>query len=172
MSVGAELWVFVAFVVFCGILLRLGVHRKIVEVLDGRQTRIRSQLDEARRLRDEAEEVLKGYLDRRSEVEGEARGIIAAANAEADRLVAEAKGKVENYVARRTKLIEARISGAEAKALSEVRAAAVDAAVAVAEKILINALKRDGHQRVMNRSIADVRARFAGPTVNWSDAAE
>jgi len=44
--------------------------------------------------------------------------------------------------------------------------------VAVAEKILINALKRDGHQRVMNRSIADVRARFAGPTVNWSDAAE
>jgi F-type H+-transporting ATPase subunit b len=172
MSGGAEFWVFVAFIVFCGILLRLGVHHRIVEALDGRQTRIRSQLDEARRLRDEAEAVLKGFLHRRSEVEAEAGAIIAAADAEADRLVAEAKAKMENYVARRTKLMETRISGAEANALAEVRAAAVDAAVAVAEKILINALKRDGHQRVMTRSIADVRARFTRPTINWSDAAE
>jgi F-type H+-transporting ATPase subunit b len=172
MSFGSELWVFVAFVVFCGILWRFGVHRRIVGILDRRQSRIRDQLSEARRLRDEGEAVFAEIQRRKSEVEREAAAIIAAANAEGDRLIAEAQAKMENYSARRIKLTETKISRAESEAVSEVRRAAVDAAVAVAEKILINTLKRDGHERVMDRSMEDMRAKFAKPVINWSNAAE
>jgi F-type H+-transporting ATPase subunit b len=160
MSFGAELWILVAFVVFCGILWGLGVHRRIVGILDTRQSRVRDRLSEARRLRDEAEAVLGEIQRRKSEVEREAGAIIAAANAEADRLVADAQAKMENYAARRIKLMETKIGRAETEAVSEVRGAAVDAAVAVAEKILVNTLKRDGHERVMNRSMDDMRANI------------
>lgn len=172
MFFGSELWVFVAFVVFCGILRRLGVHRRIVGVLDKRQSAIRDQLSEARRLRDEGEAVCGEIQQKKSEVERKAGAIVAAANAEADRLIVEAQARMENYAARRIKLMEAEIGRAETEAVLEVRRAVVDAAGAVAEKILINALKRDGHERVMIRSMDDMRAKFARPVTKWSNAAE
>ena len=86
------------------------------------------------RLRDEAAKLLAEYQRKQSEAEREAEAIVAEAKAEAERVAAEAKVKMEEFVARRTKLAEAKIGQAEAQALADVRAAAADAAVTAAEK--------------------------------------
>src|SRR5213075_2450000 len=98
-----ENWVAVAFVIFIGLLIYLGVHKKIIEALDHRSARIKAELDEARRLRDEAGKLLAEYQRKQREAEQEAEAIVADAKAEAGRVAAEARVKMEEFVARRTK---------------------------------------------------------------------
>ena len=137
----AEFWVAVAFVIFVAGLGYLGVHRTIIAALDKRSAGIKAELDEAKRLKDEAMQLLAEYKRKRGEAEGEAQSIIAGANAEAVRMAVEAKAKAEEFVERRTKLAENKIAQAEAQAVADVRAAAADAAVAAAEKILAQETK-------------------------------
>jgi F-type H+-transporting ATPase subunit b len=160
MSFEAEDWVAVAFVLFLGLLAKLGVHRKLLAALDNRGARIKTELDEAKRLREEAQAVLAEYQRKRGEAEREADAIIAAARDEAERLAAEAKGKVEEFVARRTKMAETKIVQAEAQALADVRAAAAEAAVAAAEKILTATAKGRVGEDLMAQGIRDVKAKL------------
>src|SRR5580692_12154477 len=85
-----ENWVALAFLLFLGLLAYLGVHRKLTDTLDQRQVRIKGELDEARRLREEAQALLAEFERKGREAEGEAAAIIAGAKAEAERLAAEA----------------------------------------------------------------------------------
>ena len=103
----AEAWVAIGFALFIGLLIYLGAHRKVIEGIDQRQARIKAELDEAVRLRQEAQAVLAGYQRKRREAESEAAAIIASAKAEAERLAAEAKARMEDFIARRTKMAEA-----------------------------------------------------------------
>ncbi len=95
-----------------------------------------AELDEARKLKDEAAQLLAEYQTKWHAAEGEAEDIIAGAKAEAERLAVEAKTRIEDFVARRTAMAETKIAQAEAQAAADVRAAAAEAAVAAAEKIL------------------------------------
>jgi F-type H+-transporting ATPase subunit b len=155
-----ENWVALAFLLFLGLLAYLGVHRKLTDSLDQRQARIKGELDEARRLKDEAQALLAEFERKGREAEGEAAAIIASAKSEADRLTAEAKTRMEDFVARRTKMAEAKIIQAEAQALADVRAAAADAAVAAAEKILAAAAKGKVAEDLLAQGIEDVRKNF------------
>ena len=155
-----EFWVAVAFVLFLGVLGYMGVHRKVVEALDQRSARIRAELDEARRLRDEAGKLLAEYQRKQREAESEAAAIVAEAKAEAERVAAEARSKMEEFVARRTKLAETKIGQAEAQALADVKAAAADAAVAAAEKILRDTAKGKVADDLIAQGIADVKAKL------------
>jgi F-type H+-transporting ATPase subunit b len=119
-----ENWVALAFLLFLGLLAYLGVHRKLMDSLDQRQARIKAELEEARRLREEAQALLAEFERKGREAEGEAAAIIASAKVEAERLAAEAKTRMEEFVARRTKMAEAKITQAEAQALADVRSAA------------------------------------------------
>ena len=101
----------------------------MIDALDHRSARIKAELDEARRLRDEAGKLLAEYQRKQREAEREAEAIVADAKAEAERVAAEARVKMEEFVARRTKLAETKIGQAEAQALADVRAAAAEAAV-------------------------------------------
>ena len=101
-----ETWVAVAFVIFLGVLAYLGAHKMIMKSLDDRADRIKAELGEARRLKDEAAELLAEYQRKRQAAEAEAQDIIEGAKAEADRLATEAKGRIEDFVARRTALAE------------------------------------------------------------------
>lgn len=156
----AEFWVAVAFLIFVGVLIYLGVHRKLGEALDQRSARIKADLDEARRLRDEAADLLASYQQKRGDAEKEAAAIVAEAQAEAGRVAAEARAKMEDFVARRTKLAETKIAQAEAQALADVRAAAADAAVTAAEKILAGSAKGQVADDLIARGIADVKAKL------------
>ncbi len=155
-----ENWVALAFLCFIGLLVYLGAHRKVFEALDQRRNRIKSELDEARRLREEAQALLAEFERKGREAETEAAAIIAGAQAEAERLAAEAKTRMEEFVARRTKMAEAKIVQAEAQALADVRSAAADAAVAAAEKILASAAKGKVAEDLLARGIEDVRKKF------------
>jgi F-type H+-transporting ATPase subunit b len=156
----AEFWVAVAFVLFVGLMGYLGVHKTVAKSLDERADRIKAELDEARKLKDEAAALLAQYQRKRQEAESEAQGIIAGAKAEADRMAIEAKAKIEEFLARRTKMAETKIAQAEAQATADVRAAAAEAAVAAAETILTQQAKGPLAGELIAKGIDDVRKKL------------
>jgi F-type H+-transporting ATPase subunit b len=155
-----EFWVALAFVIFMGILVKFGVPKMALSALDERSDRIKQALDEAHRLRSEAQAVLTQYQKKREEAEKEAQAIIVSARVEAERLAGEAKGKVEEFIARRTKMAESKIAQAEAQALADVRAAAADAAVAAAEKILVQTTHGAAAESLIAKGISDLKAKL------------
>jgi F-type H+-transporting ATPase subunit b len=160
LELDAEFWVAVAFVVFLGVLGYFGVHEMMVKFVDQRRDRIKAELDEALRLKEEAQALLAQFQRKQREAEQEAAGIIAGAAAEAERMMAEAKARTEEFIARRSKMAEAKIAQAEAQALADVRAAAADAAVSAAEKILTQTVKGEVAERLLAKGIDDVKTKL------------
>jgi len=156
----AEFWVAVAFVILMGVFAYFGVHRTLLKALDHRSERIKAELDEARRLKEEAAKLLEEYRGRRVTAEREAVDIIASAKAEAERIASEAKGKMEDFVTRRTKSAEGKIALAEAQALADVRAAAAEAAVTAAARILSQSVKGEVADDLLAKGIAEVREKL------------
>ena len=155
-----ETWVAIAFVVLMGVFAYFGVHRTVLKALDNRTARIKAELDDARRLKDEAATVLAESKNRRASAEREAEEIITSAKAEAERIAGEAKTKMEDFVARRTKTAESKIALAEAQALADVRAAAADAAVQAASTILSKSVKGEVADDLLAKGIAEVRQKL------------
>jgi F-type H+-transporting ATPase subunit b len=155
-----ETWVAIAFILLMIGFAWMGVHRTVLTALDHRAERIKAELDDASRLKDEAAKVLAEYKARRASAEREAADIIASANAEAERIASEAKAKMEDFVARRTKTAESKIALAEAQALADVRSAAADAAVTAASTILSQSVKGPVADDLLTTGIAEVRAKL------------
>jgi F-type H+-transporting ATPase subunit b len=155
-----EFWVAVAFFILMGVFAYLGVHRTVLTTLDHRADRIKAELDDARRIKEEAAKVLEQYKARRASAEREAEEIVTGARAEAERIASEAKAKMEDFVARRTKTAENKIALAEAQALADVRAAAADAAIAAASTILSQSVKGEVADDLLAKGIQDVRTKL------------
>jgi F-type H+-transporting ATPase subunit b len=155
-----EFWVAVAFFILMGVFAYLGVHRTVLTTLDHRRDRIKAELDDARRIKEEAAKVLEQYKARRASAEREAAEIITGAKAEAERIASEAKTKMEDFVARRTRTAENKIALAEAQALADVRAAAADAAIAAASTILSQSVKGEVADDLLAKGIQDVRTKL------------
>ena len=155
-----EFWVAVAFVILMGLFVYMGVHRTILTTLDHRSERIRAELDDAQRLKQDAAKLLAEYKARRATAEREAADIVASAKAEAERIAAEAKAKMEDFVARRTKTAENKIARAEAQAIADVRAAAADAAVAAASTILSQTGKGEVAEDLLAKGITEAREKL------------
>ena len=160
MHFDAAFFVAVGFALFLLILGYYGVHTMLAGALDQRGNLIQGELDEARKLREEAEGVLASYKARAVQAQAEADAIVAQAREEAEALAAEAAKRMEEFVARRTKQAEAKIAMAEAQATNEVRAAAADAAVLAAEKVLRIQTKGEAAAELIVRGIDDVRKNF------------
>ena len=160
MFTSPEFWVAVAFVILMAVFAYVGVHRTVLTALDHRSERIRAELDDARRLKDEAAKLLAEYKARHAKAEAEAQEIIASAKAEAERIASEAKTKLEDFVARRTKTAEGKIALAEAQALADVRAAAANAAVTAASTILSQTVQGSVADDLLTRGIAEVKAKL------------
>lgn len=156
----ATFWVFMGFLVFLGILFYLGVPAKLTAALDARTAKIKSELDDARRLREEAQALLAEYQRRRGEAQAEAEAIVAQARREAEALGEEARARLEDYVTRRTKAVEQRIAQAETQAVAEVRSRAIDVAAAAATRILAEKASGSAGDELINRSIATVRSNL------------
>jgi len=156
----AETWVAVGFAILMLVFVYFGVHRTVLNALDNRRDRIKAELDEASRLKDEAAKLLADYKARAASAEREAEAIIASAKDEAERIAAEAKAKLEDFVARRTKTAESKIAMAEAQAVADVRAAAANAAVAAASTILSQQVKGSIADDLIGKGIAEVRSKL------------
>jgi F-type H+-transporting ATPase subunit b len=155
-----EFWVAVAFFILMGVFAYLGIHRTVLKALDHRSERIKAELDDAHRIKEEAAKLLAEYKARRTSAEREAQDIVATAKIEAERIAAEAKTKMEDFVARRTKTAESKIALAEAQALADVRAAAADAAVTAASTILSQSVKGEVADTLLAKGIAEVQKKL------------
>jgi len=156
----ATFWVFLGFLVFIGIIVYLKIPAKLVASLDARSAKIKSDLDDARRLREEAQALLAEYKRRYGEAESEAKAILTQAQHEAQAFTEEARVRIEDYVARRTRAVEQRIGQAETQAVAEVRSRAIDVATAAAARILGEAAKGETGDALIKRSIKAVRSNL------------
>lgn len=156
----ATFWAFIGLILFFAILVYYGVPGLIGKALDARAERISHDLDEARRLRDEAQQLLAEYQRKRKEAEQEAQDIVTAARREADMLLAEAKQKTDDYVSRRTTLAEQKIAQAERDAVAEVRGRAVDIAIEAAGQVLADKVDSGKDASLFQSALAEVKAKL------------
>ena len=156
----AEFWVAISFVIFVAVMAYFGVHKLMVKGIDDRRDRIKAELDEARRLKEEAQALLAQYERKKQEAEREAEEIVKSAMAEAERIAGEAKTKMEDFVARRTKMAENKIAQAEAQAVADVRSSAAEAAVAAAQSLLSRLVKGKVADDLIAKGIEDVRGKL------------
>jgi F-type H+-transporting ATPase subunit b len=155
-----EFWVGIGFVVVIGILLRVGVPKMVAGLLDARAAGIRAELDEARRLREEAEGLLANLKAKAAGADREAQAIVDEAKAEADRFAAEARAALSQQIARRAQVAQDKISQAEATALAEIRALAADAAATAAEKLIAARLDEKRAAALIEDGIKSLSAKL------------
>jgi F-type H+-transporting ATPase subunit b len=154
-----EFWVLVAAVIFVAVVWK-PVRKSLIGSLDERAQRIRAELDDARKLRDEAEQLLAQYRQKEREAVAEAEAIIAHAREEAERIAAQSARDLEDALARRQRLAEERIAQAEAKALDEIRAVAVDVAIGAARDVILSEMDEARGGALLDAAIAALPQRL------------
>jgi len=150
-------WTAIAFLGFILILLYVKIPAIIIKLLDDRADAIRSELEEARSLREQAQTVLADYERRQRHAEKEAEDIIVQAKAEAQRLADETRVKLEASLERRMKLAEDKIAQAEIQALKEVRIQAAEIAIAAAGTLIANEFPAKDASALVDASIKDLK---------------
>lgn len=153
-------WTLVAMLIFIGIVMYFQVPAMIGKSLDARADAIRKELDDARRLREEAQQLLADYQRKSREAEDEAKGIVEQAKREAEALAVETRRSLAEGLERRTKAAEEKIARAEAQALSEVKSAAVTAAISAAEIILKTKVAGGTGTTLIDDSIKNLKGRL------------
>jgi F-type H+-transporting ATPase subunit b len=154
-----EFWVAVAFVILVAIAVRPMV-RAVTAMVDDRVQRVRNTLDEAARLRDEAQRLLADYQRRQSEAAGEVDAMVAHARTEAERLTKEGGERLAALLKRREQLALDRIAQAEAEAMQQVRNVSVDIAIAAARRLIAERIDEAGRVRLVERAIAELPAKL------------
>ncbi len=155
-----ETWVRLALVIFFVILIVAKVPGNIWKSLGDTGAAVRAELDEAVRIRTEAQELLNRIKADRLKAEQKAREIIALAEEEAQRMAADARTKLEDNIRRREELAERKIAQAEAKAAADVKAVAADLAAQVAETILMDRTQKAGTDTLVDKAIGQLEGRF------------
>lgn len=160
MHFDATFFALVGLVIFLALVVYLKVPGMVAKSLDARADQIRNDLSEAKRLREEAQQLLAEYQRKRKEAEADAAKIVAAAEREAEMIAAEAKQKTEEFVARRNALSEQKIKQAETDAVNAVRSAAVDLAIAAAEKVLASRADATVQADLFSQAVGEVKTRL------------
>ena len=153
-------WVGVALVVFIGILVFAGIHRLVWKALGDAGAKVQAELDEANRLREEAQALLADIKVQREKSEAQAAELLANAKEEAKRLEKEAKETLAAQLKRRAELAERKIASAEAQAAAEVKAAAADLAAQLAEEVLTRRIAGAKADPLIDRGIEQLGAKF------------
>jgi F-type H+-transporting ATPase subunit b len=153
-------WVGVSFAILVGLMLRAKVPAMITQALDERAAGIKKDIEEARRLREDAEKLLADYKKKHADAETEAKAIVDNAKREAEALAAETRKSLQETIQRRTKLAEDKIARAEAQAVAEVRSTAVDVATTAAERMLAEKMTGAGGTSMVDQSIRELKARL------------
>jgi F-type H+-transporting ATPase subunit b len=155
-----EFWVAISFVGFVALIIYFGAPKMIAKALDDRADRIRAELEEARRLREEAQNLLAEYQRKQRDAEAEADAIVTQARHEAELFAADARTKLKESLQRRMKLAEDKIAQAEAQAIHDVRARAADVAVAAAERLIASELSKDKARGLIDNGIKGLASKL------------
>ena len=156
----AEFWVAISFAAFVGLILYYRVPQRAMTALDARAEQIAHELDEARRLREEAQALLADYERKQRDAEKEAADIINLAKREAEILAQETRKSFDDTIERRTRMAKDKIARAEAQALNDVRTQTIDVAVAAAEALIDKKLTPAAAGKLVDKSIADLKGKL------------
>lgn len=160
MFASAEFWIFLCLFAFFGILGYFKVHRTVAASLDKRAADIAAELDEARRLREEAQQLLASYQRKQREAMKEAEDIVAQAKTEAENLAKETRANMEAQVERRTKIAQDKIAQAEAQAVADVRSVAADVAIGAAQRVIAEKVDAGADAKLIEKSISDLATKL------------
>ena len=153
-------WVAVGTLLFIGVVIWQRVPQMVGKMLDDRAAAIKSELDEAQRLRTEAEVLLKEYKAKTANAAQEAQAIIDSAKASAERMATDARAQLAVQIERRAKMAEQKIAQAEAEAIAEVRAAATSVATAAAGAVIGAQMTETKGNDLIDGAIRDLRAKL------------
>jgi F-type H+-transporting ATPase subunit b len=154
-----EFYILIAFLVAVGILI-WKAKDQVASGLDARARTIRQQLDEAKRLREEAEAMLAEYQRKQRDAIAEAQEIVVQAQAEAERVAKQAEIDLEAAIKRREEQARDKITQAEVKALAEVRGVAVDVAIEAVRVLLAETLDQTHGARLIDQAIEELPKRL------------
>lgn len=152
-------WVAVSFVLFVGLTFK-PIKNALTGGLDARTDKIRQELEEAARLREEAQKMLADYKRKQSEMSREAEDLLEHAKVEAARLREQAEEDLQAAMKRREQAAVERISQAETKALEEVRNQAVEIAIAATGRILRDSIDDTKAAALVQQSIAELKQKI------------
>lgn len=152
--------ILIGFIVFCGILIYAGVPGMINKMLDKRADQIKTDLDEARALREEAQTILASYERKQKEVMAQAERIVAQAKEEAQAAAEQAKEDLKASIARRLAAAEDQIESAEKAAVREVRDRAIAVAIAAAGDVMAKQMTKESADEMVDRAIGEVETRL------------
>lgn len=152
--------VLIAFIVFIGVLFYFNVPKMLGGLLDKRADGIRNDLDEARRLREEAQEIYASYERRQREVKTQADQIVANAKREAEAQAAKAQADLATSIERRLQGAQDQIASAEDDAVRAIRDRAVQTAVAAASEILVKQVSAGQRSAGIDEAIEEVALRL------------
>ena len=150
-----SIWVAVGFVVFIALVWRKA-GAAIGGMLDERSAKIRANLEEAKTLRDEAVAELKTYQRLHREAADEAKAIVKAAEATADRIRETAEKKAVAAVKRREQQADAKIKAAEASMIAELRDRAASLTIATASEIITTKLDEKSSLALVDKATAEI----------------
>jgi F-type H+-transporting ATPase subunit b len=153
-------WAFVGLILFFVVLAYYGVFGTVGRMLDKRGEEVTAELEAAQRLRREAEALLSEYQQKRAAAEKDAAEIIAHAEDEAKRMTADAEVALKELIEHRTRTVEAKIAHAEAAAVAEVRAVAIDMAIAASRRLLTEKVQGGVAADLISKGVDEVKARF------------
>ena len=156
----AHAWEVIGLLIFVGLMIYLKVPGMALSALDSRGAKIQAQLDEATKLREEAQKLLADIKTPREASEHQAEAILAMAKEEAERLAVDAKARLEDQIKRRGEMAERRIALAEAQAAAEVKAAAVDLAAQAAERVLAARLATAQADPLIDPAVAQLATKL------------
>lgn len=155
-----ELMVLIGFILFIALLVYLKVPGLIGGMLDKRADGIKSELDEAKALREEAQTLLASYERKQKEVQQQADRIVEAAKAEAQNAAVEAKDNLKESIKRRLAAAEEQIVSAQDSAVKEIRDSAIVVAVAAANDVIASKLSAADGNALIEDAIKDVAAKL------------
>ncbi|MBU2981618.1 F0F1 ATP synthase subunit B [Lentibacter algarum] len=152
--------VLLGFLLFIGVLFYFKVPAMLGDMLDKRAEGIKDELEEARRLREDAQKLLADYERKQKEVQEQADRIVAHAKEEAAEAAEVAKGDIKASIARRLQAAQDKIASAEASAVKEVRDTAITVAVGAAKDIVADQMTAAGGNKLIDEAIAEVDAKL------------
>jgi len=152
-------WVAVAFVAFVGVMI-YAAYGKIVGSLDDRATGIKKEIEEALKLREDAQALLASYQRKQRDALAEADDIVAQAKIEAERMAVDAEKALEEELKRRTDVAIEKIAQAEAQVVQEVRNTAIDVAIKAAGQIIADNVDETKAANLIDQSIAGIEGKL------------
>ena len=159
MSFDATFWVGLGFVVFVAAIAKK-VYELATAALDKRADKIRGEIDEAVRLREQAQALLASFERKQRDALQEAEAIVEQAKAEAGRIREAAETDLAAALERRTRLAEGKIAQAEAQAVAEVRGLAVDIALRATRRLIVDNLDETRAQALADQALGEVEGKL------------